>query len=64
MGAVPTEPPSLWSRVVGVAQLANCATRFRAVSDTPHAPFSFFFRSRNCSGVPPASSFVGVGHEV
>jgi hypothetical protein len=46
-----------------VGQLANCATRFNAVRDTPHAPSSFAFRARNCSGVPPASSFVGVGHE-
>jgi hypothetical protein len=34
-----------------------------AVSDTPHTPSSFALRARNCSGVPPASSFVGVGHE-
>jgi hypothetical protein len=47
-----------------VGQLDSCACRFKDVSDTPHAPFSAALRSKNRSGVPPASAAAGVAHEV
>jgi hypothetical protein len=39
---------------------ASCACKLSAVSETPHAPFSAAFRSRNRSGEPPGSFAVGV----
>ena len=51
---------SAWDPVGVGPESASWACRFSAVNDTPHAPFSAALRARNCSGVPPASSFVGV----
>jgi hypothetical protein len=58
-------PLLLLSPMVGVAHPASFACRFRLVRLTPSFfPFStaFLFRSKNCSGVPPASCAAGVAH--
>ncbi|WP_371054243.1 hypothetical protein, partial [Ralstonia pseudosolanacearum] len=56
--------PSCWQ---GVGQPAICATKLKSVRLAPiFAPFAIdlSFRATNCSGVPPASQAVGVGHPV